>query len=113
MLSVGEVFAPNGGEVRLALWLGSNTTANLTRDGSAVLLAVEPGAAYTTRLRARRLDDLKVGTQSRAFFKAKVEDVREDAVGYATITGGISFRLNQPERDLASWEAVVSAMRAG
>jgi hypothetical protein len=111
MLSASEVYAPNRVEIRLALWLGSNTTANLTRVGTAVLMAIDSGAAYFVRLHARRAEDLKSGIQTRALFKAQVEDVLEDAVGYATITGGISFRLNDPECDVAAREAAVSAMR--
>jgi hypothetical protein len=111
ILSASEVYAPNRAEIRLAFWLGSNTTANLTRVGTAVLMAIDSGAAYFVRLHARRAEDLKSGIQTRALFKAQVEDVLEDAVGYATITGGISFRLNDPERDVAAREAAVSAMR--
>ena len=111
MLSVGEVLAVGPGSLRFALWPGSRTTANLERTGHGLLMGVVEGAAYYVRLQARRGADLSVRGRPRAFFLVEVEEVLEDTVGYATITGGIGFRLNQPEQVLADWAAAVAGMR--
>ncbi len=112
MLSVGEVLATTDREIRLALWRGSTSTANLTRTGRATLMVVHDGAGYYIRLTARRLGDLSIRQMPRAFFHAAIEEVLEDAVTYAVITAGLTFRLNEPEKVVPSWEDTVQAMRA-
>jgi len=112
MLSAGEVLATGPGEVRLALWPGSGTTANLAQSGRSLLMIVAGNASYYVRLAARRGGDLSLSQGPRAFFVATVEDVLEDVVGYAEITSGIGFRLKQPAAVLAAWTEAVAAMRS-
>lgn len=111
MLSVGEVVATSESEIRLALWPRSNTTANLSRTGTATLMIVYDGATYYLRLRADRRPNLSIEGGSRSFFVARIELVLEDAVGYATMTSGPKFRLNDPENVLESWRQTVEAMK--
>lgn len=110
LLSAGEVLAA-GDRLRIALWPGSTTTANLTATGKATLLAVIPPSTYNLRLEARRLPDLSVAGKPRAFFEAGVVSVRDDRVAYATVTSGITFELADRDATLASWQATIAAMR--
>jgi hypothetical protein len=113
MLSVGEVLAAQPGVLRLALWLHSTATKNLTRAEQAVLSLVHAGAGYYIRGRARRGPDLDLGADGRlAYFELRIDDVLEDAVTYAELTSGMTFRLHQPEQVLPRWERTIAALRA-
>jgi hypothetical protein len=112
MLSVGEVLAAGDREIRLAMWPGSTSTANLTRTGQATLMLVHEGVGYYLRLSAQRLADLTIGGAPRAFFRATIEEVLEDVVAYATITSGLTFRLVDRAKVLPGWEETVRALRA-
>jgi hypothetical protein len=111
MLSAGEVLAADEGTLRLGLWPESRSTGNLRRSGQAVLVAVRPPATYHVRLRAGDLGDVAIGDRSLAVFKAAIEDVLEDVVGYARVTEAIRFELDDPPRVLARWEAAIAALR--
>ena len=111
LLSAGEVLL-NRGRLRLGLWPGSATTANLTRSGRATLLAVVPPATYDLRLRAERGRDITVGGRPLAYFEADVVEAVEDVVAYATVMGGITFDLADREATLASWSECLSVMRS-
>jgi hypothetical protein len=110
LLSAGEVLAVDG-RLRLALWPGSTTTANLTATGRATLLAVLPPSTYHLRLDARRLPDLSVRGKPRACFEAEVVESRDDVVAYATVTSGVRFELVDREATLEAWQATLDAMR--
>lgn len=112
MLSVGEVLAAGDREIRLAMWPGSTSTANLTRSGRATLMVVHAGVGYYLRLSAQRLGDLSIGRTPRAFFRATIEEVLEDVVAYAVITSGLTFRLVDRAKVLPGWEESVQALRA-
>ena len=111
MLSVGEVLAVDERRVRLALWAGSGSTGNLARGRATLMLVVGPDTYYV-RLRSRRLADLALSSGPRACFEAEVEDVLVDVVGYATVTSGVTFRLNEPEQVLPAWREAVAALGA-
>ena len=111
LLSVGEVLATGEGSVRLALWPGSRTTANLERSARALLAFVHDGAAHRVRLQARRGADLLVGADARATFDASVGSAARDEVPYARLSTGITHELVDPEGTLARWRATVAALR--
>lgn len=114
MLSAGEVLANGPRRLRLALWPGSTSTANLTRGGRATLSLVHGGAGWYLHCSARRSRDLELpGGRLLAGFALTVEEVLEDAVPYAELTAGITFRLTEPERVLASWREALTALRQG
>src|SRR5438105_7565598 len=97
MLSVGEVLAAGRRELRVALWPTSTATANLTRSSQATIALVHDGVGYSLRCSARRGPDLEFGREgSLAFFELQIEDALEDAVSYATLTSGLTYRLNEP-----------------
>lgn len=110
MLSAGEVLAPAGGEVRLALWGGTHTTANLARTGQGTLMAVVPPATYYLRLRAAPPREASVGGHPRAIFVTAIEEAREDVVAYAEVTSGIEFSLVDRPATLKAWAANLKAM---
>jgi len=112
MLSAGEVLATAPRAIRLALWPDSSSAANLARAGRGTLALVEGGAGWYVRCRASRDGDLLLpGERRLASFALAVEEVLEDVVPYAELTGGIEFRLTEPDRALAAWRATVAAMR--
>ncbi len=112
MLSAGEVLATGDRDLRLALWPDSSSTANLERRRLATLALVHGGAGWYLRCTARREADLALPGGRRLWsFALKVEEVLEDAVPYAELTGGIGFRLTEPHLVLAAWREAVSAMR--
>lgn len=111
LLSVGEVLAVSPQELRLALWSSSRTTTNLTRTGQGSMALVHGGAAYRLQLAARRAGEIDVAGQSLACFTADVVDVIEDAVGYAELVSGVTFRLREPGEVLARWAETIAKLR--
>lgn len=113
MLSAGEVLAASG-ELRLALWPGSETTANLKRDGRALLMAIVPPVTYHLRLSCRPAGEVRSLGRPLAAFVAEVNEALEDVVAYAQVETGIRFRLVDGEQTLAAWkEAVAGLERLG
>ncbi len=113
MLSAGEVLATGARTLRLALWPESTTTANLTRSGRATLALVEGGAGWYFLCSARRRADLALPGRCLASFELRVEEALEDVVPYAQLTGGITFRLAEPEQTVAAWTETLAALRGG
>jgi hypothetical protein len=112
LLSVGEVVARSPRELRLALWPGTGTGANLARGGRATLAAFHAGSAYYATLRADRLADLDTPHGPFAHFRATVREVRADTVDYADLLAGIQFRLKDQAGSIRRWREVVDALRA-
>ncbi len=112
MLSAGEVLATSARELRLALWPGSATTANLSRSRQGLLMLVTSGVTYYVRLTAHAGSELALASGPRAFFVADVAEVLQDVVGYAEITSAIGFRLKEPDKVVPMWEEAVGAMRS-
>jgi hypothetical protein len=113
LLSLGEVMAAGPRDVRLALWTSTSTTAELTRDGLTTMSMVHGGAAWDTRLRCERADDIVVDGGGRiAAFRCVVEEVLEDRVGYAELVNGIRFRLRQPDQVLPRWKRILEGLQA-
>lgn len=111
LLSAGEVLALDGSTIRLALWPGSRTTANLTRTGRAALALVWAGAAYTLRLETCRAPDLVV-PETRAVFDGRLASVRRDEVSYARLESGVTFALPDRTAVVSRWRATIDALRA-
>src|SRR5262245_34788838 len=87
LLSPGEILATGPRRLRLALWPGSNTTANLTRAGRATLALVHEGASWYFRCSARRSRDMELpGGQNLAAFALIVDEALEDATPDARLT---------------------------
>jgi hypothetical protein len=112
MLSVGELLAAVPSTLRAALWLHSTASRNLTREGRGLLALVQDGAGYYLRCQAVRGADLDLGEDGRlAYFELRIQDVLEDAVPYAVLTSGMTFKLHEPEQVLARWQRTIDALR--
>jgi hypothetical protein len=112
LLSVGEVLATGPSELRLALWASSTTTANLRRTGRGLLALVHDGGYCKVRVHADPLRDIDSAGRSITTFRASVVDVVDDRVGYATLSGGIAFELDDPGPAIRRWTDVVEGMRS-
>jgi hypothetical protein len=110
LLSVGEIVAVSPTVVRLALWPGSTTTANLTRSGMATVVLLAGGVVHYIRLRATRGGDAAVESTTFAYFEGRVEGVFVDQVPYARVVGWITFDLLKPDAVIASWRATIRAL---
>jgi|SRR5580658_1806310 hypothetical protein len=110
LLSVGEVLVLDDSILRLALWPGSRTTANLTRTGRATLAFVHDHASYTLQVEARRAADLAEPAE-RAVFCGRVAALQRDEVPYAVLTTGIAFDLPDPAPVLERWRTTIDALR--
>ncbi len=110
MLSPGEVLARRR-TLRLALWPESAATANLARTRRCTLAAVAGGSGWYLFCSARSFGHLEVGGRLLAGFQLRVEQVLEDRVPYAALTGGIRYRLSDPEQVLPLWKETVAALR--
>lgn len=112
LLSVGEVVAPTPTSIRLALWPGSATTANLARSGRGTLAIFGAGRADYIRVLADRREDRRVGSIHHACFESTITEILRDEVTYARMTSGVTFELPDPTTVLARWRATIDAMLA-
>lgn len=62
-------------------------------------------------MHARRLNYSSKDVQL-AFFEAEIEAVRRHVAPYATVTGGITFSLHDPDTVLPRWTRQIEALRA-
>lgn len=109
-LSAGEILA-DGDRISLALWPTSRTTANLDRDGRAVLYVAHGGAVWEGRLAlSRRAGPPADGA---VIFDGQVTASRRHAAPYADVLGLIAFQLHDPVATLARWTAQLERLRGG
>lgn len=111
MLSAGEVLAVDARRVRLALWSGSRTSANLARGGRALLCHVAPGAVIYVRGPVRALDagpDLDLDC-----FELEVDSVESDEHAGMPVTTGITYAVEGDDAAVVveSWEPRLAALR--
>jgi hypothetical protein len=112
MLSVGEVLTRGPSELRLALYSGSSTTANLRRAGKLSLALADGGFGYYVRATAREMAVMDPDLAGLAAFDVVVDDVLEDGEPIAEVTSGFTMRLTgDGTRVLAMWEATIRALR--
>jgi len=107
LLSVGEVFSASGTDLRLALHSGSGTTAALTGSGKALLNVILGATSYRIRATVQRLSD----TEGLAYFRGDIVRIHEDRVGYAEITSGITYRLDDPDTVVERWARQVNRLK--
>lgn len=111
MVSAGEVLVVDEQTLRIALWTGTNTTANLLRDGKALLTVVVDGVSYALRLQAEALPELPDAAYPRARFQARIQHIREDVAKYAELLTGVTYRLHEPEQVLERWRLTLEELR--
>jgi hypothetical protein len=111
ILSVGEVLAPSTSRLVLGLHSSSRTTEALRRSGRALLVAVCDGTVYKVSLTARLWGDRVLHGVGNTFFRAEIDEVSMDEVGYAKVTSGVTYELLLGKAEvLARWQASVELM---
>jgi hypothetical protein len=112
LLSVGEVLAASGSELRFVLYAGSGTTRAVTSSGRALLVLVCEGVTYKIGLSMtpRALPD--VAGKGYRGFTGTVSECRRDEVGYAHVLHGIEYELADPEPTIARWEGQLEWLRS-
>jgi hypothetical protein len=111
LLSAGDMVVMPSGHIRLALFPQSTMASNLEREGRLTMSLSLDGGMYELRLRSRRLGNPTPDVPL-AFFEAEVETVRHHVAPYATVTGGITFALHDPQAVLPRWQRQIAALRA-
>lgn len=112
MLSAGELLAVDRRLVRLALWPGSRTSANLARGGRALLCHVAPGTVVYVRGAVRSLD---AGPDPELdCFELEVDAVESDEHAGMPVLTGITFSVEDadPAGVVATWERQLALLRA-
>jgi len=119
MLSAGEMLATGPDAIRLALWPGSRTGANLARGGRVVACYVAPDTVLYIRGKSRALApwdnpqiDPKIPKIER--FEIAVESVESDGHEGLPVVHGIEFTADDAARKpmIDSWLPVLDALRA-
>jgi hypothetical protein len=116
MLSYLEVMASDRGNLRIAPWSNSTTTANLRRQRQATLVLVDEAMAYYIQVTAQPLDGDLEGFPGMAKINLRIDSILEDKAldyeGAARVTTGIRFE--NPDMDTAYIERgrrVLEALR--
>jgi hypothetical protein len=110
-LGPGELLCAGDDRIVLALWPGSRTTANLRRDGRALLTVIADGAVHELRLMAFAASP-PIADPTLAWFDARIEACEAHRAAYATVLGGVTYRLNDPAEALPRLERQRDGLRA-
>ena len=108
-LSPGEVLLSPDGEVRLAVWEGSQTSENLRRDGRVVLMVAADGASH--ELRFEVTETAPGSGPPLATFSGQMVVAREHRVPYAEVVSGVQFKLRDRDATLERWRRQIDALR--
>lgn len=110
MLSAGEILALDQRRLRVALWPGTHTVANLERGSGAVFGFVAAGTALYIRGPVRSLTPPEGALRC---FELAVESVESDAHSGMPVTRGIEFRVegSDPASVVGDWERQLAALR--
>ena len=110
MLSAGEVLAPDNKRVRLALWPGTNTSANLFHGGRALICFIDADYVIYVKGTARKLDPRAPVIER---FEIAVESVESDVHEGLPVVAGPAFMCppENLEAMLSDWARKISALR--
>ena len=111
LLSAGDMVVTPSGRLRFALFPQSNMASNLEREGRLTMSLSLDGGMCELLLRARRLANPTPDVPL-ALFEAEVETVRQHVAPYASVTGGVTFVLHDPQAVLPRWHRQIAALRA-
>lgn len=111
-LSAGEILVVSPSTLAMCLWPASTTTANLDRNGRALLQAVVAGAVVKLRLAVRPIGQLTVGDMVFAGFLGELVDRAGDAVGYADVLSGPTYRLHSAADVTERWRRQLAVLEA-
>ena len=110
LLGAGDMLAMPSGRIRFVVFAQSTTTANLMRDGRVTITLTLDGGMCELRMRCRRLAHASPDSPL-AFFEAELVEVRIHKAPYATVSGGVTFVLHEPQSALQRWQKQIDAMR--
>jgi hypothetical protein len=110
LLSAGDMLAMPSGRIRFVVFAQSTTTANLARDNRVTITLSLDGGMCELRMRCRRLAHASPDTPL-ALFEAEPVEVRMHKAPYATVSGGVTFALHEPQSVLQRWQKQIDAMR--
>lgn len=110
LLSAGDMLAMPSGRIRFVVFPQSATTANLIRDNRVTITLSVDGGMYELRMRCHRLG-LTSPDIPLAFFEGELVQVRAHKAPYATVSGGVTFALHEPQSVLPRWQKQIDAMR--
>jgi hypothetical protein len=110
MLSAGEIFAPDDRTILVAVWPGTKTSRNLSREGRILLCHVDSEAVVyvkgTSAQGGRRRD---TGLEH---FAILVDAVESDDHPGMPVTSGIRFTVEgDREAVLTGWRRTIDALR--
>ncbi len=110
LLSAGDMLAMPSGRIRFVVFAQSTTTSNLMRDSRVTITLSLDGGMCELRMKCRRLAHPSADA-SLALFEAELVEVRMHKAPYATVSGGVTFVLHEPQAVLQRWQRQVDAMR--
>jgi hypothetical protein len=110
LLSAGDMLAMPSGRIRFVVFAQSTTTANLARDNRVAITLSLDGGMCELRMRCRRLAHASPDTPL-ALFEAEPVEVRMHKAPYATVSGGVTYALHEPQSVLQRWQKQIDAMR--
>jgi hypothetical protein len=113
MLSAGELLALDERRLRVALWPGTRTGANLARGEMALLCFIATGTVLYVRGRPRALRR-HTGLVQVDAFEIEVDSVEADAHAGLPVTDGITFGMegvNQADL-VGRWRSQLEFLRA-
>jgi hypothetical protein len=92
LLGIGELYAPDSRMLCIALWPQSRAARAIARSGCAALTFVFDEAFYQVQL---ALAPLSADAAGLACFAGSIESGEAQRVGYARLTAGITFDLEE------------------
>ncbi len=110
LLSAGDMLAMPSGGIRFLVFAQSVTAANLMRDSRITVTLSLDGGMCELRMKCRRLADASPDVML-AGFEAELVEVRMHKAPYATVSGGVTFVLHEPQRVLQRWNKQVEELR--
>jgi hypothetical protein len=110
LLSAGDMLAMPSGRIRFVVLAQSTTTSNLMRDGRVTVTLSLDGGMCELRMRCRRLAHSSTDAPL-ACFEAELVEVRMHKAPYATVSGGVTFVLHEPQSVLQRWQKQIDSMR--
>ena len=110
LFSAGDMLAMPSGKIRFAVFAQSTTAANLTRDGRVTITLSVDGSMCELRMKCRRLTRSSLDV-ALAVFEAELIEARLHNAPYATVSGGVTFTLHEPQSVQQRWQKQISAIR--
>lgn len=113
LLGIGELYAPDAGALRLALWAQARAARALAGDAGAALTFVFDGAFYQVQLDVAPLVSAQAEAAGLVCFEARVAAGEAQRVPYARLDAGIAFTLDEGGREatLCRWGAQVEWLK--